>query len=66
MYKTPINTLEELRERMVASSETIRNTREIFEEVRNSMQRRPKHTYRATSNNFYNTKFIIIMDVNRL
>lgn len=39
VYKTPINTLEDLRERIVASCETIRNTPGIFERVRNSMRR---------------------------
>lgn len=40
VYKTPVNTLEDLRERIVASCETIRNTPGIFQRVRNSMRRR--------------------------
>jgi hypothetical protein len=40
VYKTPVNTLEDLRERIVASCETIRNTPGIFERVRNSMRKR--------------------------
>lgn len=40
VYKTPINTVEDLRERIVASCEIIRNTPGIFARVRNSMRRR--------------------------
>lgn len=40
VYKTPIHTVEELRERIVTAFETIRNTPGIFERVRASMRRR--------------------------
>ena len=40
VYTTPIENLHDLRNRIVASRETIRNTPGIFERVRQSMGRR--------------------------
>jgi len=40
VYTSPINTVEELRERIVAACDGIQNTPRIFERVRNSMRRR--------------------------
>lgn len=40
VYTTPINTLEELQERIVTAFETIRNTPGILQRVRESMRRR--------------------------
>lgn len=40
VYATPINTVQELRERIINSCEVIRNTPGIFERVRQSMVRR--------------------------
>lgn len=59
MYKTPINTLEKLKERIVAACETIRNTSGIFERVLISMRRWAQTCLSSEGghfNNFYKIK----------
>lgn len=52
VYSTPIETEEELRNRIVASCQTIRNTPGIFQRVRGSMRRRAEACILAEGGHF--------------
>lgn len=53
VYSTPIETLEQLRNRIIEGCETIRNIPRIFERVRQSMRRRAEACIEARGSHFH-------------
>lgn len=52
VYTTPVNTLDDLRNRILDAFETIRNTPRVFENVRASMRRRAEACIRVGGGHF--------------
>lgn len=52
VYTTPVNTVEELRNRIITSCDTIRNTPGIFQRVRDNMRRRAEACILAGGGHF--------------
>lgn len=52
VYSTPVNTVEELRNRIIGAFDTVRNTPGVFERVRSSMRRRTEACIRVGGGHF--------------